>query len=177
MSHTKPFHGGENGNSEKENNLRQTKQSPYHQNQTKTKRKQVLFEDTTYNLSIISPTFIISLYKLGSSINLPNPRIKPTASASPTGGQIVYHCAIWEAITYRRKILNFSFKMKNFIYKENSFMFNSLFPLLLDYYRIGNAYTNYSFVKLNMYPLVSKERNHTKQPNLSIFMIVQMKMK
>ena len=56
-------------------------------------------------------------------------------------------------------------------------MLNSLFPLLLDYYRIGNAYTNYSFVKLNMYPLVPKERNHTKQPNLSIFMIVQMKMK
>ena len=57
--------------------------------------------------------------------------------------------------------------MKSIIYKENSFMLNSLFPLVLDYYRIGNAYTNYSFVKLNLYPLVSKERNHTKQLNLS----------
>jgi len=44
-------------------------------------------------------------------------------------------------------------------------MLNSLFPLVLDYYRIGNAYTNYSSVKLNLYPLVSKERNHTKQLN------------
>lgn len=67
--------------------------------------------------------------------------------------------------------------MKSFIYKESSFVLNYLSPLVLDYYRTGNAYTNYSFVELNLYPLVSKERNHTKQLNLSIFMIVQIKMK
>ena len=38
-------------------------------------------------------------------------------------------------------------------------MLNALFPFGLDYYRKGNAYTNYTFVKLNLYPLTSKKRN------------------